>query len=78
MNNNIKRVIILFICLVFVRYLYGQNISYQDSIQIEYAASMHNLGFKHLSSNDFKSAYEYTQKAVEIRRELLGENNMII
>ena len=75
MNNNIKRLTILFMQIVFVYYLYGQTVSRQDSILGLYATSMHNLGLKSLSNNQLQEALEYTKKAVDLRLELLGEKN---
>ena len=70
-----KKLLILLICLLCGIHLLNAQTN-NDMERIIYATSMHDLGYKYLSSNDFKTAYEYTQKAVDIRRELLGENSL--
>ena len=71
----IKKIPIILICLlVSIHILYSQTNS--DMGRILYATSLHDLGYKYLSSNEFKTALDYTQKAVNLRRELLGENNL--
>lgn len=68
--------LLLFFCFIFgTLKIYAQE-QMDNSAKIIYATSMHDLGYKYLSSNDFKTALEYTQKAVNLRRELLGENNL--
>ena len=41
-----------------------------------YASSMHDKATKEISIGNYKKAIEYTQKAVDIRKRILGENNI--
>ena len=72
-----KRIITLltYWIILGVLHVYAQ-VQKDNSVEIRYATSMHDLGYKYLSSNDFKTALDYTQKAVNLRRKLLGENNL--
>lgn len=73
----IRYFLILSICFLYIgtHKVYSQ-IQQDNSTEISYATSLHDLGYKYLSSNEFKTALDYTQKAVNLRRELLGENNL--
>ena len=67
----------MLICFIYIgtHKVYSQ-IKKDNSAEIIYATSMHDLGYKYFSSYEFKIALDYTQKAVNLRRKLLGENNL--
>ena len=55
---------------------FAQTIKDNNTTQIIYATSMHDKGNKEISIGNYKKAIEYTQEAVNLRKEILGENNI--
>ena len=63
-------IILLFSCFGCTK---TKNNNIADS---SYAASLHNKGNEEILNGNYKKAIEYTQKAVNLRKEILGDNNI--
>ena len=61
--------------IVFVYYLYGQPVSYQDSIQIKHAISLQNIGLNYISQQRFQDAFDCILESAEIKGKILGKAN---
>ena len=75
MSNNIKRLTILFILIIFVCHLYGQTISHQDSIQIKHAISLQNTGLNYISQQRFQEAFDCIFESAEIKGKILSKTD---
>lgn len=71
-----KRIIVVFIITILTCNLFAQIRTSIDSTQIMYAQSLHDKGYQELSIGNFKVAINYTQKAVNLRKEILGVNDI--
>ena len=72
-----KRLLInLFVLMCLCNITFAQTIKDNNTTQIIYATSMHDKGNEEILNGNYKKAFEFTQEAVNLRKEILGDNNV--